>query len=610
MSESASKGPPGTSGASENSHSEGVTLPHASVAAGPAQPATDRFGESPGEPTVPGFSLLRGYEILEELGRGGMGVVYKARQINLKRVVALKMILAGAHASPQDLARFRREAEAVAQLQHPNIVQIHEVGEQDGCPYFSLEFVDGGSLAQRLQEKPQPPCWAAQLVESLARAVHAAHQHGIVHRDIKPANVLLTVDGVAKIADFGLAKRLEGESAHTRTGSIMGTPGYMAPEQAEAKKGITPAVDVYALGAILYECLTGRPPFRGPTPLDTVMQVVTDEPAGVRKLQPKCPRDLETVCMKCLEKNPLRRYPSAEALADDLRRFQSGEPVLARRVGKIRRGWRWCRRHSHVAGLSVATVLLIILAGFLVARNKPGTSTPPDDSLLRVQRAGKLVIATDPNYPPMEFKQGNELLGYDIDLACDLANRLGVEAVFQPVEWDWHDLTHRLNGHEFDVLLSSVTVTEKRRQQVDFVEYGRIPLVLLGKKGMIVRGEKDLAGKIVAVQLDTTAHDLAADLLRKRLIKDIKTFPATAEPFDAVQKEQADVTFAHEPVALYFAKKDPRLAVLWTASQAADPVGIACCKQDRQLQLGIDEAITDMTKDGTLDRISKQWTGR
>jgi serine/threonine protein kinase len=610
MSESASKGPPVTNGAAENSHSEGVTLPHASAAADPPQPATDRFGESPTEATVPGISLLRGYEILEELGRGGMGVVYKARQINLKRVVALKMILAGAHASPQDLARFRREAEAVAQPQHPNIVQIHEVGEQDGCPYFSLEFVDGGSLAQRLQEKPQPPYWAAQLVETLARAVHAAHKHGIVHRDIKPANVLLTGDGVAKIADFGLAKRLEGESAHTRTGCIMGTPGYMAPEQAEARKATTPAVDAYALGAILYECLTGRPPFRGPTPLETVMQVVTDEPAPVRKLQPKCPRDLETICMKCLEKNPGSRYSSAEALADDLRRFQSGEPVLARRVGRIRRGWRRCRRHSHAAGLSVVTVLLIILAGFLVARNKAGTSTPPDDSLLRVQRAGKLVIATDPTYPPMEFKKDGELVGLDIDLARDLARRLGAEAEFQPIDWDWHGITNRLNSHEFDVILSVLTVTEDRRERVDFVDYARFPLVLLGKKGMTVRDEKGLAGKVVAVQPETTAHQLVVSLLRKRIAIEIKICTGTEDPLMAVQTGQADVTFAHEPVAHYFAGKDPRLAVLWTASEAPDSVGIACCKQDKQLQLAIGEKVAEMRKDGTLDRILKRWTGR
>jgi ABC-type amino acid transport substrate-binding protein len=610
MSESASTGPPTKNDTADSARVEGATLPLAAAPNSAAQPTTHPLGTSSGDATVPGITLIRGYEILEELGRGGMGVVYKARQIGLKRVVALKMVLAGAHASSQDVARFRREAEAVAALQHPNIVQIHEVGEQDGCPYFSLEFVDGGSLAQRLRESPQPAYWAAKLVETLARAVHAAHKHGIVHRDIKPANVLLTADGVAKITDFGLAKRLEDESAHTRTGSIVGTPGYMAPEQAEAKKGITPAVDVYSLGAILYECLTGRPPFRGPTPLETVMQVVHEDPVGVRRHQPKCPHDLETICMKCLEKDPARRYASAQALADDLRRFQLGEPVLARPVGKVQRAWRWCRRHPSLAGLAIAALVLIVLGVVFMARSKPGETTPPDDSLLRVRRAGKLLVATDPTYPPMEFKQDGEWMGFNIDLARDLARRLGVEAEFKKVEWDWHDLARRLNAHEFDVLLSTVTVTENRRQQVDFVEYGRFPLVLIGRKGMTVRDEKDLAGKVVAVQLDTTAHELSAGLLRKRLIKDIKTYPGTAEPFDAVQKDQADVTFAHEPVALYFANKDPRLAVVWTASQAPDPVGIACCKQDRQLQAVLGDAIEAMRADGSLGRITKRWTGR
>jgi serine/threonine protein kinase len=610
MSDTAPNGPPVGNGSTENAPSKDGTLAPSSAEPSQIETATFPLQESAGDPTVPAVTLIRGYEILEELGRGGMGVVYKARQISLKRIVALKMILAGAHASPQDLARFRREAEAVAQLQHPNIVQIHEVGEQDGCPFFSLEFVDGGSLAQRLTGTPQPASWSAGLIETVARAVHVAHQRGIVHRDIKPGNVLLTAAGVAKITDFGLAKRLQDESVHTRTGSIMGTPGYMAPEQAEGKKAVGPPADIYALGAILYECLTGRPPFMGLTPLDTLLQVVSDEPALVRKLQPKCPRDLETICMKCLEMSPARRYPSAEALADDLRCFQAGEPVLARPVGKIEHGWRWCRRNPGLVGFCAAALLLAVVTYFLMARNRTGANTPPDDSLLRVHRAGKLVIATDPTYPPMEFRHDGELVGLDIDLARDLARRLGVEAEFQAIDWDWHDITKRLHAHEFDVLVSTVTATQKRGEQVAFVEYGRFPMVLIGKKGLIVRDEKDLAGKIVAVQLDTTAHDLAAGYLRRRVIKDIKTFPDTLQPIDAVQTGQADVTFAHEPVGFYFAKKDPRLAVVWTAGQSAQPVGIALCKQDRQLQTVIGDALKSMREDGSLNRIMKRWTGR
>ena len=271
-----------------------------------AAPAADRPA-----PSVPG------YETLGELGRGGMGVVYRARQVELNRVVALKMILAGAYAGADDLARFRREAEAVAALRHPNVVQIYEIGEHEGRPYFSLEYVEGGSLAQQLAGKPQPPRRAAELTETLARAVHSAHQQGVIHRDLKPANVLLTADGSPKVADFGLAKRLQ-EVGPTQTGQVVGTPGYMAPEQA-SPGGPSPVgtpADVYALGAILYEMLTGRPPFLGASAWEVLMMAASVEPTPPRRLQPRTPRDLETICLKCLQKEPRKRYGSAEALAD------------------------------------------------------------------------------------------------------------------------------------------------------------------------------------------------------------------------------------------------------------------------------------------------------
>jgi serine/threonine protein kinase len=313
------------------------------------------------KPPAPEGTEIPGYEILGVLGRGGMGVVYKARQVSLKRLVALKMILAGSHAGPADLARFRVEAEAVARLQHPNIVQIYEVSEVSGLPYFSLEYVGGGSLARELAGTPMRSRRAAELLETLARAVHHAHRREIVHRDLKPANVLLTRDGVPKVADFGLAKQLETEGEHlTRSGAIMGTPSYMAPEQAEGKtKHIGPAADVYALGAILYEMLTGRPPFRAETPLDTILQVVSEEPVPPRRLQSKVPRDLETICLKCLEKRPAQRYPSAKALADDLRRFLNGEPIHARILGVVGRAWNWAKTHP---GYSVAAVALFLCA--------------------------------------------------------------------------------------------------------------------------------------------------------------------------------------------------------------------------------------------------------
>jgi WD40 repeat protein len=303
-----------------------------------------------------------GYDILGELGRGGMGVVYRARQIKLNRLVALKMVLAGGHAGEAELVRFRTEAEAVAQLQHPNVVQIYEVGDHRGLPYFALEYCAGGSLEKQLAGTPLPPPQAAQLVETLARAVHAAHQQGIIHRDLKPANVLLSADRIPKITDFGLAKKLDSAAGQTASGAILGTPSYMAPEQAGGRRQqLGPATDVYALGAILYELLTGRPPFKAATPLDTVLQVLSDEPVPPSRLQPKVPRDLETICLKCLAKDPPKRYGSAEALAEDLGRFRAGRPIAARPVGAAERLLRWCRRNPLVAGLTAAVAALLLL---------------------------------------------------------------------------------------------------------------------------------------------------------------------------------------------------------------------------------------------------------
>jgi serine/threonine-protein kinase len=320
-----------------------------------------------------GWPVVPGYEILGELGRGGMGVVYQARQTRLGRVVALKMILAGGHADESERVRFRSEAEAVARLQHPNIVQIFEIGESQGSPFFSLEFVAGGSLDRHLAGTPQQPLDAARLVETLARAMQHAHEKGIVHRDLKPANVLLTGEGapdtvlrtaVPKITDFGLAKKLDQSAGPTATGAILGTPSYMAPEQAGGKpREVGPAADIYALGAILYECLTGRPPFKAATSFDTLLQVLSDEPLRPSLLQPKLPRDLETVCLKCLEKEPARRYATAQQLADDLRRFLDGDPVQARRAGPVVRVARWVgkQRRSLVLTATAAAMTALLL---------------------------------------------------------------------------------------------------------------------------------------------------------------------------------------------------------------------------------------------------------
>jgi serine/threonine protein kinase/Flp pilus assembly protein TadD len=354
-----------------------------------------------GPPTIPG------YEVLTELGRGGMGVVYKARQLNLDRVVALKVLQIGGGASDQELARFRREAEAIARLPHPNIVQIHDVGEHNGRSYLALEYVEGGSLAQRLGGVPQVPATAAHLVETLARAMHHAHERGIVHRDLKPANVLLQEEGsprrkdakedqeeekdrrgkepsalvssfaplrlcerfscIPKITDFGLAKLLELPGLTQSEGAVLGTPSYMPPEQAQGQSGdVGPAADVYSLGAILYEMLTGRPPFRGATLLDTLAQVMADDPVAPRYLQPKVPHDLETICLKCLHKEPGRRYATALALAEDCAAFLRGEPIKARPTPLWEQMLKWARRRPAAAALAGTSALAVLVVVVLV----------------------------------------------------------------------------------------------------------------------------------------------------------------------------------------------------------------------------------------------------
>ena len=334
---------------------------------------------------LPGVSAVPvpGYELLGELGRGGMGVVFRARQVKLNRVVALKMVLSGELASALELARFKAEAEAAAQLQHPNIVQLYEFGEVrsgDGAllPYFALEYINGGSLADRLDGTPRPARWAAQLIESVARAMYYAHSQGVIHRDLKPANVLLvqpqqpdagpgsdafppTIDVAAltpKVTDFGLAKRMDGSTGQTQSGAILGTPQYMAPEQAAGKsKRVGLATDIYSLGAILYELVTGRPPFQGETPLETILQVTRDDPVPPRLLNPGVPRDLETITLKCLQKDPARRYDSAQSLADDLARFLDDQPITARPAGAVERGRAWMRRHPTATALMTVTAV-------------------------------------------------------------------------------------------------------------------------------------------------------------------------------------------------------------------------------------------------------------
>jgi hypothetical protein len=380
-------GPAGTSGGGRDTRSglPDTHAPHrtasrpAAAAAAPPRPAG-------------GFGA---YDLLEMLGQGGMGVVYKARHRPLGRLVALKRILGGPP-SHEDMARFKIEATAVARLHHPNIVQIYEVGEVDGHPYLALEFVEGGNLAQHVNGAPLPPPAAARLVEAVARAMEHAHRRRIVHRDLKPANILISADGTPKVTDFGLAKVLEsGHAPQTQAGAVLGTAPYMAPEQVEAGEAVTAAADVYALGAILYELLTGRPPLVGASLLETLARVRSAPPVPPSQLQPSVPRDLETVCLKCLEKDPHRRYASAEALADNLYRFLRHEPVAARRPGLAGRLAAWSRRPERlrqVGPLALITTLVVMAWPVLGGLGLLLGLTPMDRPGAALRFAGLLVV--------------------------------------------------------------------------------------------------------------------------------------------------------------------------------------------------------------------------
>src|SRR6059058_3916179 len=322
------------------------------------------------------------YELLEEIGRGGQGVVYRAHQKSLNRTVALKVIGLGHWATEAHLKRFRLEAEAAASLEHPGIVPIHEVGERDGSCYFSMKFIEGGQLDEVVRREPMPVRRAAELIAKVARTVHYAHEHHILHRDIKPGNILLDQQGEPHLTDFGLARLVETESTVTRTMEVLGTPSYMAPEQAVGNNArVTSATDGYGLGAVLYQLLTGHPPFAGGTTFETVRLVLDTEPRQPRLLNPKVDRDLATICLMCLDKDPQRRYSSALALAEDLERWLKHEPIRARRTGIFTRGRKWLRRNPATALSVVSLVALAAAIAVIVWKSELLLSHPATKSV-------------------------------------------------------------------------------------------------------------------------------------------------------------------------------------------------------------------------------------
>jgi tRNA A-37 threonylcarbamoyl transferase component Bud32 len=415
---------------------------------------------SPGGTTVSVAPLSRiryfgDYELLEEIARGGMGVVYKARQVPLNRIVALKMILAGQFASEADVQRFHTEAEAAAQLQHPNIVAIHEIGEHNGQHYFSMDYIEGTSLAARIAKQPFNPREAAALLKQVAEAVHFAHEHGVVHRDLKPANVLLDTRDVPRVTDFGLAKRVQGANDLTGTGQILGTPSYMSPEQAAAQRSeVGPASDVYSLGAIFYELLTGRPPFQADSALDTVLLVIDTEPARPRRLNRRIPWELEQVCLKCLQKIPAKRYRSAQALADDLERFLLGEPTLAGRQIKGR-----TRRLVFGCGLTLLVVCGGITWGVLKAVPLV-IDFLRRETLTQIRENAELLASAGQWQPPLPDASGEQLFPKQVGeyRLIDYASPAGIPDL--RIDVPLRQATYEGNARQIDIFLIRATSLE------------------------------------------------------------------------------------------------------------------------------------------------------
>jgi WD40 repeat protein/predicted Ser/Thr protein kinase len=444
------------------------------------------------------------YELLEEIARGGMGIVYRARQVGLDRIVALKMMLAGQFAGKQVVERFHAEAAAAAVLQHPNVVAVHDVGVEDGQHYFSMDFVEGSNLTKFVGQRPLGPSKAARYVKLIAEAVHYAHEQGILHRDLKPSNVLIDANDQPRITDFGLAKRLDGSSSLTATGQMLGTPNFMPPEQASTDRGkVGRASDVYGLGAILYFLLTARAPFQADSLEAIVTQVLNTEPISPRLLNPAVPRDLETISLKCLEKEPPRRYPTAQSLAEDLGRFLHDEPIVACPVGRAERVWRWCRRKPVIATLSATTALLLLavtigspIAAFRIHREK-------QQALHEKEIARQHLYAADMSLAHQALEMGN--LGRAIHLMERHRPKPGETDVRG---FEWRYLWQHCQGDEDSTI---------RTTAIGVLAYSPDGQVLVseGESKTVVR---EASTKKVITHLPTTARSLAFSPRNKTLV--------------------------------------------------------------------------------------------
>jgi TolB-like protein/Flp pilus assembly protein TadD/predicted Ser/Thr protein kinase len=538
---------------------------------------------------------LGDYELLEEIGRGGQGVVFRARQKSLNRTVAVKVISLGQWASKTHLKRFRLEAEAAARLEHPGIVPIHEVGERDGSCYFSMKFIEGGQLDEVVKQTPMPIRQAVELIAKVARTVHYAHEHGILHRDIKPGNILLDTKGEPHLTDFGLARLVESESSVTHTLEVLGTPSYMAPEQAVGNNtAVSSATDVYGLGAVLYQLLTGHPPFAGGTTYETIKLLLDTEPRQPRLLNPKIDRDLSTICLKCLDKDPQRRYTSALALAEDLERWLKHEPIQARHTGVFARGKKWVRRNPTSALLAACLIALVAAAGWIISKSEfvrhpvtTGIAVLPfenlseqkgdgafvdgvqDDILTKLAKIADLKVISRTSVMEYRGRQNVRQIGDALRVSHVLegsarrnGNRIRLNAQLIDTRTDAHVWAEQYDRDLNDLFAIQAEIAQKVAEQLhtkmsaaEKVAIQRKPTVDLAAFDLYSRANQILLGRNSPVE----DFGQAVDLLNQAVARD----PSFLEAY-------CQLAFAHD--AIYFNDVDrtpARLTLASTAIQAA-----------------------------------------